>query len=156
MARKTGDIPLQPIFIEAEPAMISAVRLPRAAMMRTSFPFITITKFRLRFTVAAKNQVYPIRSAGVMKQNWLPGHVAMLPVRSPGLTEKFGCQLIAQSLPITALRLASAPAQMKYDSPAETVYITERGVGRQAKRLMSYASTLSDSGPPSAAKIERS
>ena len=153
MARKTGDIPLQPIFIEAEPAMISAVRLPRAAMMRTSFPFITITKFRLRFTVAAKNQVYPIRSAGVMKQNWLPGHVARLPARSPGLTEKFDCQLIARSC---ALLLTSAPAQVQYDSPDETVYITGRRVGRQAKGLMSYASTLSDGGPPSAAKFERS
>ena len=105
--------------------------------------------------MAAKNQVYPIRSAEVVKQNWLPGHVARLSARSPVLTEKFGCQLAARSLRTNVLLLTSAPAPMKYDSPTETVYITERGVGRQAKRLMSYASTLSDGGPLSAAKIGR-
>ena len=40
--------------------------------------------FVSRLTVAAKSQVYPIRSAGVIEQNWLQGMSPGYPPRVPG------------------------------------------------------------------------
>ena len=98
--------------------MIIALRLPKAAMIRTSFPFIRSPSFVFRLTVAANRQVLPIRSAGVIDQTVAVGHVAGFPSACPGIRP--GTSVVNMNDP--APRLTSAAVREKYGFPTDRIH----------------------------------
>jgi hypothetical protein len=120
--RGTGDNPFQPIFIEAEPATINAVRLPRAAMIRTILPFMRSPVSFLGSPWPLTTRWNRIRSAGVIKQNGQKERVAGVPPRVPGFIRELWLSSKGPSN-----RAACDRTGTPMTLPNRTVYITGRG-----------------------------